>query len=172
MFCSLSTLLFILSCNDDFVLLQLRALEQQLSCSCQLSVETRVAGSLQKEISQMTFEQGRTVLLESARATVGPAKVEQICQAIIHLFFFNQTGSLHSQLSASEQLAPVWFTMKAYSTSEEKLKVPGIGSQDLCNIMTSYYSLFEWEMGMRGFQLTADRHSVGSSSLSLKIDHV
>jgi len=141
------------------ILLQLQDLEQQLSCGVQPDGDTK-ADLLQRDVAKLTFEEGRMVLFESAKAIIGAAKVQQICAAMVQLFFFKKSGAAHARLSFFEGFAPVLFAPDTWSHPHSLvLQIPNIDSKDLRTILTSYMSLFEWEMSMRGFRLSATKWS-------------
>lgn len=146
---------------------QLQDLEQHLSCGVQLNGDTK-ADVLQRDIAKLTFEEGRMVLFESAKAKIGAAKVQQICEAMVRHFFFSESGATHARLSIDADLKPVFFSLQAFPHCHE-LQVPNIDSNALRTIFTSYMSLFAWEMSMRGFRLSA--HQVQSCLLG-QIEHL
>ncbi len=100
------------------------------------------------------------VLFESAKASMGGAKVQQICEAMVQLFFFKTNVAACASLSLFEDFAPVQFVPDHCGDRHFlKLQVPNVDSKDLRNILTSYMSLFAWEMSMRGFRLSTARMS-------------
>ena len=106
----------------------------------------------------MTFEEGRRVIFENAKATVGAAKVQQICEAMVQLFFFRVNLAEYAGSSLSEKFAPVQFALLVDhrgGSQDLMLQIPNTDSKDLRSLLSSNVSLFEWEMRMRGFQLTA-----------------
>lgn len=135
-------------------LLQLQDLEQQLSCGVQ-QIEDTKADLLQRDIAKSTFEEGRMVLFESAKAQIGAVKVQQICEAMVQFFFVPESGATHARLSADKNLSPVYFALE-HDSQYLVLQVPNIDIKDLRTILTSYMSLFAWEMSMRGFRLSAN----------------
>ena len=90
-------------------LLQLQDLEQQLSCGVQSNRDTK-ADLLQRDIAKFTFEEGSVVLFESAKAKIGAAKVQHICEAMVQFFFFKNSGA-HARLSVDNNLAIVQFVL-------------------------------------------------------------
>ncbi len=140
----------------EFVLLlQLQDLEQQLSCGVQPNSDIK-AELLQRDVAKLTFEEGRMVLFQSAKATIGASKVQQICEAMVQLFFFKSKVATCASLSLFEDFAPVKFVPDHCDGQHVLiLQIPNIDSKDLRTILSSYMSLFKWEMSMRGFEVSA-----------------
>jgi len=152
-------------------LLQLQDLEQQLSCGVQSNRDTK-ADLLQRDIAKLTFEEGSVVLFESAKAKIGAAKVQHICEAMVQFLFFKNSGA-HARLSVDNNLAIVQFVPDHddHRSHYSVLQVPNIDRRDLRIILTAYMSLFVWEMSLRGFRLSASLLSQPSIWLWL-IEHL
>ena len=118
---------------------------------------------LQTEVSKLTYREGRMLLLEVAKATVGPKKVQQICDTLVKLFFFSGPN-LFSRLSHDEHFQKIRVltgnrpaSMSTHLASCYKwLHVPGLQPEELCSLLNEYEAVFQAEMEMRGFSLSKD----------------
>ena len=129
-------------------------------CGVQPNGDTKT-DLLQRDVAKMTFEEGRRVIFENAKATVGAAKVQQICEAMVQLFFFRVNLAEYAGSSLSGRFAPVRFALLVDHRGGPQdlvLRIPNTDSKDLRSLLSSNVSLFEWEMRMRGFQLTASSY--------------
>ena len=138
-----------------------------MSCGVQPNGDTK-ADLLQTDVAKLTFEEGRVVLFESAKAAIGTAKVQQICEAIVQIFFFKTNVAAHASLSLFEDFERVLVVPDHHDAQYIlMLQVPNIDSKELRTILTSYRTLFEWEMSMRGFRFTA----IGWGGPDIKVGH-
>ncbi len=118
-----------------------------MSCGAQPNGDTKT-DLLQRDVAKMTFEEGHMVLFESVKATVGAAKVQQICEAMVKLFFFKTNTAACVSLSLFEGFRPISFVPDHCKNSQHylMLEIPNVDSMDLRNTLKSYMSLFAWEM--------------------------
>lgn len=123
---------------------------------------------LQTEVSKLTYREGRMLLLEVAKATVGAEKVQQICDTLVKLFFFSGpnlfSGLSHDELGQDEHFQEIRVltgnlpaSMSIHLAScHIWLRVPGLQPEELCILLNEYEALFQAEMEMRGFSLSKD----------------
>lgn len=123
---------------------------------------------LQTEVSKLTYQEGRMLLLEVAKATIGTKKVQQICDTLVKLFFFNGPNLFsrlsHDELGHDEHFQEIGVLTGSRPASMTNihasnciwLRVPGLQPEKLCSLLNVYEALFQAELEMRGFSLYKD----------------
>ena len=146
--------------NIDDTFPQLIELEQQLLTGSMVSTTDDSAEQhiSSVQVAELTWAEAHTVLMASAKAALGPQRVNQICQQLVHAFLFNTNdpcsrADFHARVKTPEELKPLRIATSDNSSRCMHVKVPGLTGCELDCMLKDYALLFVYEMKKRGYSL-------------------
>ena len=154
-----------ITCGSASFDLQLQGLSSLLQTGSSQLDQDHLFGQLDSQNSGQlpftTFSEGRMGVLQSAKAAIGASTVQIVCQTLAQKYFqFGSKPCTHLHYHGRFVALDVYtgdIGQEPKTMEINRIIILHIPTLPLTTMFEDYFGLFEWEMELRGFEISFTR---------------